>query len=399
MRKEVRLNFLLLFSSIVVSILFIEVSLQLIGHPVPIVSGWLGSNVTSISNLEMNQLGFRGRKYNYTDNDYVILLVGDSQVAAKACSFDWLPESRLEYHLNHQVNQTKNIRVFSLGTEGYGQDQQLLMLQKYYQKHRADLVILWQTPGNDVWNNIFPTNWPKNGWPKPTFRLVKGKLQGPSEQFGEELSWSKIKLFVSANRLFHFNDRDGDWEKHLPPPYKPLSDYAGDACYDWQESWDNNLKFRSENLATEKSHLAMSLTPISPRMEYGLDLTKALLAEIKSLVNSNKGDFVIFNVRVPEGEQKICSKEEVVYSLNGKYYKTSRKQFRDNIEYINADFVSFTVPVTIDKWRAGPEDSHLNEHATDQVLNDLATQIVNATPRRNIDSSSFLFMPQQTTAR
>ena len=70
-----------------------------------------------------------GRKYNYTDDDYVILLVGDSQVAAKACSFDWLPENRLEYHLI-QAKQNRNIRVFSLGTEGYGQDQQLLMLQK-----------------------------------------------------------------------------------------------------------------------------------------------------------------------------------------------------------------------------------------------------------------------------
>ena len=316
-----------------------------------------------------------GRKYNYTDDDYVILLVGDSQVAAKACSFDWLPESRLEYHLI-QAKQNRNIRVFSLGTEGYGQDQQLLMLQKYYKKYRADLVVLWQTPGNDVWNNVFPTNWVKNGWPKPTFRLIKGKLHGPSEQFGEALSWSKIKLLVLANRVFPFIDRDGDWEKHLPQPYKPMPNYAGDACYDWQESWDNNAGFRDENLATEKSHLAISLTPISPRTQYGLDLTKALLAEIKSLVNNNKGHFVIFNTRVPDEKQQICSAEEVVHLLNGKHYKTSRKQFRDNIEYINANFVSFTVPVTIAKWRVGPQDSHLNEPATDQVMNDLAAQIL-----------------------
>jgi hypothetical protein len=373
-RKQYRLNFLLLLSSIIGSILFAEASLQLIGHPVPIVSGWL-ANVSNISNLETNQLGFRGRKYNYTDDDFVILLVGDSQVAAKACSFDWLPESRLEYHLI-QAKQNRNIKVFSLGAEGYGQDQQLLMLQKYYQKYRADLVVLWQTPGNDVWNNVFPTNWAKNGWPKPTFRLINGKLHGPSEQFGEALSWSKIKLLVLANRVLRFTDRDGDWEKHLPEPYKPIPNYEGDACYDWQESWDKNAGFRDENLATEKSHLAISLTPISARMQYGLDLTKALVAEIKSLVNNNKGDFVIFNARVSDEKQKICSTEEVVHLLNGKYYKTSRKQFRDNIEYINANSVSFTVPVTIAKWRVGPEDSHLNEHATDQVMNDLAAQIL-----------------------
>src|SRR5688572_9347029 len=118
MRKQYHLNLLLLLSSIIGSLLFAEGCLQLIGHPVPIVSGWLG-NVSNISNLETNQLGFRGRKYNYTDDDYVILLVGDSQVAAKACSFDWLPESRLEYHLI-QAKQNRNIRVLSLGAEGYG---------------------------------------------------------------------------------------------------------------------------------------------------------------------------------------------------------------------------------------------------------------------------------------
>ena len=65
-----------------------------------------------------------------------------------------------------------------------------------------------------------------------------------------------------------------------------------------------------------------------------------------------------------------------MHLLNGKHYKTSRKQFRDNIEYINANFVSFTVPVTIAKWRVGPQDSHPNEPATDQVMNDLAAQIL-----------------------
>lgn len=359
-------------TSIILSISLAELFLGLLGTPSPVFSGWLHKR----SNLETNQLGFRGQKYNYTNNDYVIVLLGDSHVAAAACSFDWLPESRLEHHLNQKANQNKNIKVFSIGAGGYGQDQQLLMLQKYYQTYRANMVVLWQTPDNDVWNNVFPTHFPKNGWPKPTFRLVDGKLHGPSENFGEQLSWSKIKLLALANRLFQFIDRDGDWEKYLPQPYKPISNYQGTICNDWQERWDNNLGFmRYENLFTEKSHLSISLTPVSPRMQYGLDLTRMLLGKIESIVNNNNGTFIMFNTQAPDNKQEICLEDEVVHLLNGKYYKTSRKQFCENLEYINDGFISFTIPVTIPKWRVGPENSHLNEHATDQVMNDLAPQI------------------------
>jgi hypothetical protein len=39
------------------------------------------------SEHEANQLGFRGRKIEYDDEDYVVLLVGDSQVEAAASYF------------------------------------------------------------------------------------------------------------------------------------------------------------------------------------------------------------------------------------------------------------------------------------------------------------------------
>jgi hypothetical protein len=33
-------------------------------------------------------------------------------------------------------------------------------------------------------------------------------------------------------------------------------------------------------------------------------------------------------------------------------------------------------PVTISAWRRGPEDSHLNEHAVDQVMKDLVEKLL-----------------------
>lgn len=115
----------------------------------------------------------------------MIILLGDSQAEAKfCCAYKWMPERRLEHYLNSHHN--KKVKVFTLAAAGYGQDQQLLVLKEYFQRYRANLVVLWQTPQNDVWNNMFPTHWPKNGTPKPTFVLKNGELDGPTEQ------WNKI---------------------------------------------------------------------------------------------------------------------------------------------------------------------------------------------------------------
>src|SRR5262245_40676048 len=61
---------------------------------------------------EANQLGFRGRKIEYSDENYVVLLVGDSQVEAAAAYFGDLPEAILERYLNKTTQ--KKIKVFSI---------------------------------------------------------------------------------------------------------------------------------------------------------------------------------------------------------------------------------------------------------------------------------------------
>lgn len=373
-------NTLLIFSSIIVSIIIAELSLNYIDRPSNVKSGWKKWHA-----LESNELGFRGREIKYEKSDYVILLLGDSQVEAEACSYYWLPETRLEFYLNQDSTKIKNFKVFSIGTGGYGQDQQYLMLEKYYKIYRADLILLWQTPGNDVWNNIFPTHWPTNGWPKPTYWLKNGELLGPSEQFGQELESSKIKVLSILNKVFQLNDRDGKWEQKLPQPYEPLKDYNGPICTDWQNRWDENIgSMKNENLTNEKSHLSIHLAPISQRMKYGLDLTKLLLHQIENLANRNKSEFIIFNTDVhamtaskfETEEQDYCSSQEVVHILNDNYYKTSNTQYLKNLEYLNNDFSSYTVPVTEIKWKVGPTNSHLNEHANDQVMRDLAEILI-----------------------
>lgn len=78
------------------------------------------------------------------------------------------------------------------------------MLKKYFKKYRADLIVLWFTPENDVWNNMFPTTWPQRGSPKPTFWLKDGKLQGPTEDLLDVVySSPKFRVFDVIKKVLY----------------------------------------------------------------------------------------------------------------------------------------------------------------------------------------------------
>ena len=57
-------------------------------------------------------------------------------------------------------------------------------------------------------------------------------------------------------------------------------------------------------------------------------------------------------------------------------------EFDGNLHYISAGFTRFVVGLSVTPWRVGPEDQHLNEHATDQVK-DLVTKVVDLMPAIN----------------
>jgi hypothetical protein len=341
-------------------------------HPPLEVSGWRSWGEPE----ENNELGFRGQPIRYETNDFVILLVGDSQVEALAAPFARMPERQLEDHFQ---NFGKPARVFTIGASGYGQDQQLLVLQEYFQTRRADLVVLWQTPGNDFWNNMFPTHWPANGHPKPTFWIEHGRLRGPNHSMGEAVDYSPIKIVMLWRRGLRFWQtprRDEKWERLLPPAYAPLDHYKGPV----NTTWEGLIRgpFKEENLATEKSHVAHYLTPPSPRMEYALQLTRELLVRINGLVNAHQAQLVLFQPVFPS-EYYIGSDEEV-YRFKDRYYRASARQSEILMQRLNEGFDSLNIPVTIPNWRVSKTDKHLNEAANDQVMRDLARALHNRVP-------------------
>lgn len=366
--------------SIGIALIFLEVVLRIVNHPKPTISGW---KTLESYKSERHQLGYRGQPIEYQDDDFVIVLVGDSQVEAKACAFGWMPEQRLQFYLN---SSGKKVKVFSLGGPATGQDQQLLSLREYYRKFRADLVLLWFTPANDVWNNTFPTSIPDDRTPKPTFWLENGQLRGPTELTGQPVRETPSLRLVRLWRKFSPQPREKEWAQAiLPPPYSPLTEYEGPVADDWQKRMDMLPGYlRYENFDSDKNDRAMNLSPRSPRVQYGLDLTRSLLQEMQRLAASHGAQSVIFTVganpKTTTGRE--AGSDEVMHVLNGKYYKTSETQYIENLSYLTQGFIIYTIPVTVEPAIVGPEDAHLNEHATDQVIKDLAAKIETLVPAK-----------------
>src|SRR2546430_16564507 len=109
-------------------------------------------------------------------------------------------------------------------------------------------------------------------------------------------------------------------------------------------------------------------------MQYGLDLTHRLIGEIEKLGTAHGAQFVCFL-----GDNYLSGgdalRNDGVHVLNGKYYRTSAAQYWANVEVFNDGFRLLRVPVTLSEWLLGPDNPHLNEHANDQVMKDLAKHL------------------------
>jgi hypothetical protein len=310
----------------------------------------------------------------------VVVLLGDSQAEAAALPFESMPERLLEAHLS-RLRPERRFRVFTLGAGGYGNDQQLLVLREYFSRYRADLVLLWQTPTNDVINNLFPTHWPWNTTPKPTFWLERGQLRGPHQEMGEPVP--RLRTTALMERLRPL-DRDAEWERrYLPEPYRPLEGYAGPVDSQWEQMRAQGATIVSdERVDSEKTNFVLSLTPRSPRTQYALDLTNALLTAIADECARQGSRFLLVHHGLSAEKGPVSpyivnmARDEVVRELNGRHYRVSNTQFWANLRYMNRGLPYQYVRVTTPNWRVSPTDGHLNAVATNQVTNDLAQQLL-----------------------
>jgi hypothetical protein len=219
---------------------------------------------------------------------------------------------------------------------------------------------------------------PKDGPMKPSFWLEQGALKGPNYRLGEVARRAaRTKLGVLYNRMKHpARGLDAAWAgRFLPEPYQPLTNYSGSFLTDWDPADTNNPNphLKHENLDNEKSHFAVSLSPRSRRMEYGLELTRRLLQQIAALCRRHGTRFSVLYT-VFEGDQ-AGTEAPVVHKVGSRFYIASQAQERANREFINDGFDVLELPVQIKDWRVRPDDAHLNAAANDQVMGLLAARM------------------------
>jgi lysophospholipase L1-like esterase len=124
--------------------------------------------------------------------------------------------------------------------------------------------------------------------------------------------------------------------------------------------------------------MAIMLSPRSKRMQYGLDLTRALQQRIQESAQTHGGKMAIFQV----DEKTFDSDADEIYVLNGKYFRVSKRQFEENWQYVNQGFTAQVFPVTVKDWRVAPDDGHLNQAANDQIMSDLARWLQQQIPEK-----------------
>ncbi|MBK7106897.1 MAG: hypothetical protein IPH62_16620 [Ignavibacteriae bacterium] len=397
MNKNLFKNILLSFSTLFILIFLSEILLRFFYKPLNSGWGWDDSPRRNLSNFKNdfpNQLGLRGQNINYTNEDFVILILGDSQVEAATSSPNKMPEILLENYLS-EISK-KSVKVFSLAAAGWGQDQQLLTLEKYFENFRADLVLIWSTPKNDFWENTFPD---RNvgkiaGHLKPTFKLVNNNLDGP---FFTSNSYYKNSVFLQLvySAIQNYKNQTieqlvlDNWNYDLPESHN-LSEIKKIKSFevDLNEYSQNILQYKDssqitilthENFIEGRSHFTPYLIPKSKRDIYSIDITKKLIEKIDQLSNKNHAKLlVIYPIR---DDFDIVSKKCVKFVKS--YY------FPENYFEVNLNFAEVlkqkvhSENLFMFKINGGDEicidfkDRHLNDLGNDQVMKNVGEYISN----------------------
>lgn len=388
---------LIVVCSLALSLLAAEAALRWLDKPPSLRVGWRwdASPYKSESNFgdhRTNQLGLRGRPFDYTDSDFVVVLVGDSYVEAGAQPFEDMPEQILEAAFAARGFK-KRVKVYSIASAGWGQDQEDLALERYFEKYRADLVIHWFTPVNDYWENTFIDRSvdAKAGPLKPTFRLQPDRSLTLVESLASSsklvelvrIAWGRARLGSKATR----NDiYAATWDRNLPSG--TLVPVASSECpasqiaeLDMVEAYRRGLKTMTvvteERVEEGRTHFSPFIRPTSAIEKYEIDLTHALLQKMNGIATKNKADFRIF---YPKGSDIDVAVRHVKCVRRGdKFY---RVEMNDLLEFLALTPLSEKiVPVTIASDKPSvlsSRDWHLNRFGNEEALAGLVDSLVHS---------------------
>lgn len=307
-------NLTLSFLTIVLLLVLVEAGLHIANFPATPKAGWKWDESPYRGEInkddhQVNQLGLRGQTIQYTDQDFVVALVGDSQVEAGTQSADRLPEIKLQNALREEFG-SEHVKVFSIAAAGWGQDQQLLALKDYFKQFRADAVVVWTTPVNDYWENSFLDRsvTEEAGKLKPTFAFDGQQLKTmmpPRYEF-------KLRNLLALALSPKVNDKKisveqvylNRWLRGLPSKQRVATDAASCPTSEVKES-ELIESYRKgqraytllveEDVDNGRSHFTPFLVHLSPREEYFVQITHRLLEELRNVSQSQKASFHIYH--------------------------------------------------------------------------------------------------------
>jgi hypothetical protein len=258
-----RIAFVVMMISL--SVYAVELGMRYLNWPRPVASGWRTTTPGPV-----NQFGWRGQpRPPRRPSDFVVVVTGGAGVECLACP----PNETLDMTLESALKAyNPNVRVVTLGSSGYGQDQEYLALKRYFTHERADLVVAWASVAEDVPTNTFRSAQKRPGQftVKPTFLLSGRDIQGPTEEMGQWLYVGKLWGLVRPWLI----DPDKNWTIVLPKP---------DAGADTPPPGIETRVEVDDALEEQRSAWSVWFRPRPARVKYGIDLTHALLRHMQSL--------------------------------------------------------------------------------------------------------------------
>jgi hypothetical protein len=378
--------------TLIFTLALVETGLQLLNYPPTPAIGWHWDQspyraAINANDQNTNQFSLRGRKIAYAPDDFVVVLLGDSQVEAGTQTADKLPEILLETALKAQLH-SGHVKVFSIASAGWGQDQQLVGLRQYFEHYRADLVLAWATPVNDYWENTFIDRsvTREAGKLKPTFRLHNGQLD---TVVPFRFEWKLKNLLGLAigrsggNKQFTLEQYYTDqWQGILPSPLSATTDPA--QCPK-QEVLEKELiesfiagnhdytLVTDEDVANGRSHFAPFLKNLSERDHYAIAITHRLFQEIADLSKSKGASFWVFHPYRSDLDAAFREIKCVKTPSNGQYFEYDGN---DWLRYLKQSSVKEFL-LTVDIVHPHPMnvahgDWHLSYEGNKQVMGTLA---------------------------
>jgi hypothetical protein len=319
---------------------------------------------------EVNQFGFRGIQMGKSTKN--IILLGDSQVETSHL-LELMPERFLAEAVKKSIGIKPN--VISMGSWGWGTDQQYLALEKYIDKINPSIVLLWFT-ANDFRDNTYPIG---NSGRKPTFWLTTEGLQGPNHGFLEKFNpeKSRITRLLKRREVFGINtDQDkGFFKTYVEPNLKdePVKILCQDEV-DFDLS-KNIYDFNPYDVSLLSLANVRYAQPRPSWLEYQKSLTNRILNKINDLVESRDSRFIVFYVDTPKDttlfpKEAICSSKygEVTYSI---------KNFDVLLEDTFDGVLNYKIDLPMDNFKDS-FDGHLNDLANEHVMKEVSNLIFNA---------------------